>query len=88
VQVTEKPHLTPLVRASARLISQLVTGSFRGAMMCGGAFIPLNVDRDGPESAECAEGQPSKFAKNFVDRLMSDQGFDHRDLLKALSAHT
>jgi hypothetical protein len=29
VRVTENTHLTPQVRASARLISQLVTGSFR-----------------------------------------------------------
>jgi hypothetical protein len=53
--VTENPHLTPLVRASARPISLLVTGSFREAMMGGGAFILLKAGRNRPESAKQAE---------------------------------
>jgi hypothetical protein len=55
VPVTEKPHLTPLVRASARLISLLVTGSFREAMMGGGAFNLLKAGRNRPENAKQAE---------------------------------
>jgi len=52
MRVTEQPHLTPLVRASARLFSQLVTGSFRGITMGGGAFNLLKIGDSGPESRE------------------------------------
>jgi hypothetical protein len=43
--MTEKTHLTPLVRASARPVDLLVTGSFAGQRMTGAAFIRLNGGR-------------------------------------------
>jgi hypothetical protein len=53
--MTEESHLIPPVRASARLISALVTGSFSAGMMGEGALILLKVGQRRRESAKQAQ---------------------------------
>ena len=63
------PHLTPLVRASAGLLSLRVTGSFRGRGWAGGLLIGLMPAIAGPKSAKQAENGLTGLHDNFIDRL-------------------
>jgi hypothetical protein len=53
--MTESPHLTPLVRASARLVQPARDRIVSQGRMSGGAFILLKAGRIGPETAKQAE---------------------------------
>jgi len=53
--MTEKFHLTPPARASARPVGQLATGSFQSGMMGCGAFISLKAAGWQRESAKQPE---------------------------------
>jgi hypothetical protein len=53
--VTENTHLTPQCPGIGGALGLLVSGSFRGVMMGGAAFILLKAGQTGPESAKQAE---------------------------------
>jgi hypothetical protein len=63
MRVTEDTHLTPQVRASARLTGLLVTGSFRWGEWAAGRLFDLKGLRIGPKSVKHAEIGLAIFAK-------------------------
>jgi hypothetical protein len=69
--LTEEPHLTPHVRASAGSLASRVTGSFDRARIGGGALDWLKAGESADEIAKQAEIAFSKLPTILSSRKLS-----------------
>jgi len=76
--LTEEPHLTPLVRASAGFLTSRVTGSFDGTKIGGGALDWLNVGESAGKTAKQAEIALCELSKILSSRQATRPTNTHR----------